>query len=114
MTSTLNEDASNESWGFRDFKLSYEAKEACAVFYSECDYKGASFEFCAKSPNFEHDNIPPQIRSIKIPPQGRVTFYENTDYNGKKVVYTKDQPCIESFDVNFHSNILVLTPPNER
>jgi len=41
-----------ESWGFRDFKLWYEPKEACAVFYSECDYKGASFEFCSKSPNF--------------------------------------------------------------
>ncbi|CAD8123671.1 unnamed protein product [Paramecium sonneborni] len=97
-TSTLDQDAADESWGFRDFKLWYEPKEACAVFYSECDYKGASFEFCSKSPNFQNDNIPPQIRSIRVPPQGRVTLYENTDYNGKKVTYTSDQACIQNFD----------------
>ncbi|CAK64683.1 unnamed protein product (macronuclear) [Paramecium tetraurelia] len=97
-TSTLDQDAADESWGFRDFKLWYEPKEACAVFYSECDFKGASFEFCSKSPNFQNDNIPPQIRSIKVPPQGRVTLYESTDYNGKKVTYSSDQACIQSFD----------------
>ena len=102
LTSTLNQDANDESWGIRDFKLWYEPKEACPIFYSECDYKGAAYEFCAKSPNFQKDGIPPRIRSIKVPPQGRVTFYESTDYNGKKVVYTDDQPCIKSFDVSFN------------
>lgn len=90
MVNNNNNNLLIESWGFRDFKLFYEAKEACAVFYSECDYKGASFEFCAKSPNFKNDNIPAQIRSIKIPPSGRVTLYESTDYNGKSVTYTED------------------------
>ena len=41
-----------ESWGFREFKLFYEPKEECAIFYTECDFKGAAFDFCAKSPNF--------------------------------------------------------------
>ena len=41
-----------ESWGFREFKLFYEPKEECAIFYTECDFKGAAFDFCSKSPNF--------------------------------------------------------------
>ena len=41
-----------ESWGFREFKLFYEPKEECAIFYTECEFKGAAFDFCAKSPNF--------------------------------------------------------------
>ena len=57
-----------ESWGFREFKLFYEPKEECAIFYTECDFKGAAYDFCSKSPNFSKDNIPPVIKSIKVPP----------------------------------------------
>lgn len=38
ISSTLDEDPENESWGFRAFSLIYEAAPACAIFYSECNY----------------------------------------------------------------------------
>lgn len=91
-----------ESWGFREFKIFYEAKEECAIFYSECGYKGASFEFCEKSPDFRKDSVPPTIRSIQIPPQSRVTLYEKTEYGGRKVTYSESQECIKAFEVSFH------------
>lgn len=38
MTSTLDEASTNESWGFREFKLFVEPNDDCAVFFSECNY----------------------------------------------------------------------------
>lgn len=35
------------------------------------------------------------IKSIRIPPQGRVTLFEKSDFKGKKVVYTEDQSCLK-------------------
>ncbi|KAM3137913.1 hypothetical protein pb186bvf_009994 [Paramecium bursaria] len=101
LTSNLDEDPENESWGFRDFRLFYEPNEECAIFYTECDFKGQAFDFCDRSPNFPNDKVPSTIRSIKIPPQGKVTLYESSDYKGKKIVYTEDQRCIKSFDYSF-------------
>ncbi|CAD8071148.1 unnamed protein product [Paramecium sonneborni] len=97
-TSTLNQEAGDESWGFRDFKLFYEPLEACAIVYSECFFKGKKTEICSKSPNFLKDKIPLQSKSIRIPPQGRLTLFEKNDYNGKKVTFTEDQTCLDNFD----------------
>jgi len=43
-SSTLNEAATNESWGIRDFHLLrnqvWDGEEGCAILYEECDYQG--------------------------------------------------------------------------
>lgn len=39
-------------WGMKDFLLSYEIKEDCAIFYSECNYQGQSYEVCNNIPSF--------------------------------------------------------------
>lgn len=46
ISSNLDEDAYEESWAFRDFRLFYEAADDCATLYTECDYKGESFDLC--------------------------------------------------------------------
>jgi hypothetical protein len=53
--STLN---TVESWGFRKFRLLFEPRQECAIFYTECGFKGYSYEFCQASPDFRKESIP--------------------------------------------------------
>ena len=59
MSTTLNEEGKNETWGFRDFYISVELKEVCSYFYSECNYEGQEFKLC------EGDLITSEMSQIK-------------------------------------------------
>jgi hypothetical protein len=78
---------------------SCQAPRVCAILYSECNYGGASYNLCDQSPNFQKDQVPPVIKSVKVPPNGKVTLFEQNDYGGRSVVYTESQPCIDTFQV---------------
>jgi hypothetical protein len=62
ISSTIDQDANDESWGFRDFYLWIESTEECAYFYSECNYKGDFVEYCRESRNTLKTNFLPQIK----------------------------------------------------
>lgn len=52
ITSSLDEDATNESWAFRDFYFYYEPINDCASLFTECNYQGESFDICDENTNF--------------------------------------------------------------
>lgn len=89
MTTTLDQGASDESWGFREFVLLYEPVDDCVVFYSECNYGGQNYEVCRDHPNLANFQYP--VKSIKIPDGVTVEGFDDENYKGKKVTFTESQ-----------------------
>jgi hypothetical protein len=97
ISSDLNEAADNESWGFREFMMMYEPYPECIEFFSECNFKGKSFEICDNTPSFSAENINQVIKSIKVPVNMAVTGFMDEEYQGGKIRYTESQECIQDF-----------------
>lgn len=110
ISSTLNQDAMDESWGFREFYLSIESTEDCAYFYSQCNYVGDYVKFCRETRNSLKTNFLPEIRylsvsftlsrSFKIPPNGKVNVYKTVNFEVQTVELTDSDECVDEGELS--------------
>ncbi|CAD8105868.1 unnamed protein product [Paramecium primaurelia] len=100
LSSTLDQGADDESWGFREFQLLYELKEDCVELYTECGFKGTKYEICRDTPSLAREKIS-QVKSIKIPPGVIVQGFDEEVYKGKTVKFSQSQDCLEEIQFSF-------------
>ncbi|KAM3137938.1 hypothetical protein pb186bvf_010019 [Paramecium bursaria] len=96
------------SWGFRNFELVYEPQYDCALLFTQINYKGDFVELCQSNIDFGLQQFPTQIKSILVPPQGKVTLFQKSEYDGKRYIFTENTPIIEE-ELYLH-----LDPQNEQ
>lgn len=104
ISSTIDQDAADESWGFRDFYLWIESTEECAFFYSECYFKGESVEYCRESRNSLKTEFLPKIKSFKIPANGKVNLFSSDNFEQKTMELTGQNECIQDDSTVTSSN----------
>lgn len=84
----LNEAATNESWGIRDFymttgEIEYSLPD-CPMLFSRCGFEGESLNLCEDNSNLkENSEWDTQVKSIWVPEGWTVTLHEEVDYAGK-------------------------------
>jgi Beta/Gamma crystallin len=70
-------------------------EEGCAIFFSECDFKGTSERICNDSPYL--DNWWDKVRSVKVDPETKLIIFQDTKYTDKAIEIIKQNSCLKEF-----------------
>ncbi|CAD8123956.1 unnamed protein product [Paramecium sonneborni] len=105
--STLQKEANEASWGFREFLLLYSPLKECIQVFSECNYKGLSQNICDNLDSLTNAKIEFDIKSIKIPEGMKITGYRNLGFKGDKVEYETNQECLDIIEFSFIEKQLI-------
>ncbi|KAM3141453.1 hypothetical protein pb186bvf_006571 [Paramecium bursaria] len=98
-------------WGIRDIKTFIEKPDFCATLYTECNYRGKSFNLCGENENFSKSKYPSKVKSVQVPQGGKVTLFDEESFKGGYLEYTQNEPCIEQY--NFASQQKFLLQLND-
>ncbi|CAD8106310.1 unnamed protein product [Paramecium primaurelia] len=105
--STLQKEANEASWGFREFQLLYSPLNECIEVFSECNYKGLQERICENTESLTQSKIQFDIKSIKIPEGMKITGYRNLGFKGDKVEYETNQECLDTIEFSFIEKQLI-------
>jgi len=96
-SSSLDEAATNESWGLRNFilYLNISPSNDCAILYDSCGYTGNSIKICGSVPSFESAGFNNNIFSIYIPQGYQLKLFDGSDYQGCAEAFTESIECFE-------------------
>lgn len=70
--------------------------EPCITIWSECDYKGVSFDVCGDSPDLKTAGWDYVVKAVEIPADydRTVTLWTEVNFKSKKLVLESSAKCI--------------------
>jgi len=113
----LDEAATNESWGLRNFILYINVNpvDDCAILYDACGFTGNFLKICGSVSNFKSSGFTNNIFSVFVPEGYLLKLYDGSDYQGCVESFTEPVECFKQplhfqlmsykFDLNKELNI---------
>jgi len=97
-SSSLDEGATNESWGLRNFILYIDVNpnDDCAILYDDCGFSGNSIKICGSVPNLEESGFSNNIYSVFVPDGYLLKLFDGSDYKGCVETFTQPVECFEN------------------